>query len=214
MSESPDNKNGAPSSMIQTLCLLPTTFMLHNLHPMSGFAREYANRDIRFYQLFSLSPTLGLSHTLCSTRRVDVERSSTKQSRYEKVVAPTSKTAPVTKFTSSARVVDDDFIVPDGLEEVEDEETPPDVPLSALSLSRPSSLKRRRSQDYISMSVDGRVLFGASFLQGEHWMSEEDSSPQVSRTVNEYLENIHLGIQDRNDHGAQGLTPLYVSIAE
>jgi hypothetical protein len=45
-------------------------------------------------------------------------------------------------------------------------------------------------------------------------MSEEDSSPQVSRTVNEYLENIHLGIQDRNDHGAQGLTPLYVSIAE
>lgn len=202
---------GGKNDMLQTLCLLPTSFMLHNLNLMSGAAREYVNRNIRFYQLFSLGMDLGLSHTLCATKVVASGRSNAEPTLYETVVAPTVKGAKSSKTKNSARIIHDSFIVPDGLEESHgDSDT---LNLAVTGLVGPRSSDRGEIRDGFSMSLNARTLFETSYLQDESGRSRESILPGASRTMIEYFENLQRGFQSLRDDGPEGLTILYESFS-
>jgi hypothetical protein len=198
---------GGTNEMLQTLCLLPTSFMLHNLNPISGAAREYVNRNIRFYQLFGLHMDLGLSHALCATKMVASGRSNAKPTLYETVVAPTAKGAKSSKTKSSARIIQDSFIIPDELEESDGDIDA--LNLAVTGLAGPRSSDRGKIRDGFSMFLNARPLFETSYLQGESGRSRENILPGVSRTMVEYFENLQRGFQSLRNDGPEGLTILY-----
>jgi len=191
--------------MIQTLCLLPTSFKLQHLKPMSGPAKEYADNDIRFYQLFSLSFNFGLHHALCATRRLVSDRPGVQRKRYQIVLVPTVKDKLRSKFKGSSHFIEDDFIVPDGLEEVED--------TLNLSKANPHTLGKhnvldrgwRRLLDDKVMSINARRLFEVSFMGADVEENMEDHDPE---DMARYIRNINLDVETRKDQDHEGLATL------
>ena len=202
-----DSQSGVSSGMIQTMCLLPTSFMLHNLNPMSGPAKEYANHNIRFYQLFHLTVNLGLFHVLCATKKMASRGSIVEPVRYETVVAPTAKGTQTSKIMSSARVIEDQFIVPDGMEESDDEIDVLNVAITGLPGHNSSN--RRQIRNSLSMSLDARPLFKAAYLHGESGLFGESLSLDVPQNMLDYVQNIHTHIHDMKERGPEGLITLY-----
>lgn len=197
-----------PAGMVQTLCLLSTTFMLHNLKPMSGSAKEYADHNIRFYQLFGLSETLGLYHALCATRRIASGKSNAERTKYQTVLAPSIKDGRIGKIKSLLRIVEDQLIVPDGLEEDNDTLESFNVPRSALPKSVPFTARQNKEQDDIFFSIDARRLFKASFLEREPQEPEDSASPKRPQNMAEYSRIVQSDIEQRKNDGLQGLMTL------
>jgi hypothetical protein len=197
-----------PPGMIQTLCLLSTTFMLHNLKPMSGPAKEYADHNVRFYQLFGLSKTLGLYHALCATRRTAPGRSNAEPIKYQTVLAPTIKDRRVGKIKSLLRVIEDQFIVPDGLEEDDDILESFNVPPHAQPKSTPFTGRQNKVQDDIFVSIDARRLFKVSFLERELEGPEDSTSPEKPQSMAEHSKAVQSSIEERKKYGFQGLMTL------
>jgi hypothetical protein len=191
------------SGMVQTLCLLSTTFMLHNLKPMSGPAKQYADHNVRFYQLFGLSARLGLYHTLCAARWISLGNSST-EIKYHNVLAPTIKDRRVGKMKSSVLVVEDQFIVPDGFED--DSDT--DEILGNVRHSQPKPTHftghQNKVQHNLSLSINARRLFKASFGK-EFQKSEGSVSPKKHQTMVEYSKAVQSRVEEKKNDGIQGL---------
>jgi hypothetical protein len=196
------------SGMIQTLCLLSTTFMLRNLKPMSGPAKEYADHNIRFYQLFGLNETLGLYHALCATRQIAPGKSNAERTKYQTVLAPTIKDGRTGKIKSFLRVIEDQFIVPDGLEEDGDTLESFNVPRSTLPKPAPFSVLQNKVQDDVFSSIDARRLFKVSFLEREPEEPEDSASPERLRNMAKYSKIVESGIEQRRNQGLQGLMTL------
>jgi hypothetical protein len=197
-----------PSGMIQTLYLLSTTFMLHNPKPMSGPAKVYADHNVRFYQLFGLSKTLGLYHALCATSWIDPGKSNAEQAKYQTVLAPTIKDGQRGKIKSLLRIVEDQFIVPDGLEDDDDNLESFNVPPCALAKSAPFTRRQSEVLDDLFLSIDARRLFKASFLEREPEKHGEFAPPERFQSMAEYSKFVQSCIEQRKDNGLQGLTTL------
>ncbi len=185
------------SDILQTICVLPTPYIPHNLNPMSGPGREYFDRDIHFYQLFSVGLDLRLSHALCATRRILPERASTKFIRYQTIVAPTATRAAALNIKSSTYIVDDQFIVPDGLEDNGD-----------MTESAENTMVRSKKENHLAKTINARRLFEICFPE---ILVKNDSTGQpleTAPTVKDYSEEILQCFRIRKEHGQQGLTPL------
>jgi hypothetical protein len=197
-----------PAGMVQSLCLLSTTFMLQNLNPMSGPAKEYADHNVHFYQLFGLTETLGLYHTLCATRRIASGKSNAGRTKYQTILAPSIKDGRIGKIKSLIRVVEDQFIVPDGLEEDSDTLESFNVTRSALPKSAPFTAPQNKVQDDTFFSIDARRLFKASFLKRELEEPEASASPERSQNMVDYARIVQSGIELRKNNRLQGLMTL------
>ena len=197
-----------PSGTIQTLRLLPMTFMLHNLKPMSGPAKVYADHNVHFYQLFGLSETLGLYHALCATSWIDLGKLNAEQAKYQIVLAPTIKDGQSGKIKSLLRVVEDQFIVPDGLEDDDDNLESFNVPPCALAKSVPFTRRQREVLDDLSLSIDAYRLFKASFLERESKKPGDSTSSERFQSMAEYSKFVQSCIEQRKDNGLQGLMTL------
>lgn len=199
---------GKPASMVQTLCLLSTTFMLHNLKPMSGPAKQYADHNVRFYQLFGLGETLGLYHALCATRRIAPGESNAERTKYQTILAPTIKDGRIGKIKSLLRVVEYQFIVPDGLEEDDDTLESFNIPRPALPNSAASTGRQNKVQNDVFYSIDARRLFKVSFLERVPEEPQDSASPERPQNMASYSKIIQSGIEQRMNHGLQGLVTL------
>lgn len=194
------------SGMMQTICLLPTTFMLHNLRPMSGLAKDYTDRDVRFYQLFGLGMTCGLYHALCASRRESESKAEAIKSW--NILAPTMKESGVRKVKSSRRVVEDQFIVPDGLEDDDDAHDSFVVSCNAPHRSKYPTGYPSRAENVMSSFVDGRRLFEVSFLGEVYGKPNGSASPNEPQKMLHYLHSIYLGLEERKKQRQQGMLTL------
>ena len=197
-----------PAGVVQTLCLLSTNFILHNLKPMSGPAKEYADHNVRFYQLFGLSETLGLYHTLCATRRIILGKSNAERTKYQIVLAPTIKDGRIGKIKSFLRVIEDQFIVPDGLEEDDDTLKSFSVPRPTLPNSVASTGLQSKTPDDSNFSINARRLFKATILERAPQEPQDSASPERPQNMAGYSKIIQSGIEQRMNHGLQGLVTL------
>lgn len=196
------------SGMIQTLCLLSTTFMLHNLKPMSGPAKQYVDHNVRFYQIFGLSERLGLYHAFCATKWFSPAKSNLESIKYHNVLAPTIKDGRVGKMKSSLRVVEDQFIVPDGLEE--DDDTLESFNNLRQALPKPITFIRRQNRVHgsVLLSIDARRLFKASFLENVLEGPEDSTSPGEHQSMAEYSKTIQSEVEERKNDGLEGMMTL------
>jgi hypothetical protein len=201
------------SGMIQTLCLVSTNFMLHSLKPMSGPAKQYVDHNVRFYQLFGFSRRLGLYHALCATKWISPAKSSIESIKYHNVLPPTIKDGRVGKMRSSLRVVEDQFIVPDGLEEDDDTLESFDNLRHALLKSSTLIEHQDKVHDNLRLSIDARRLFRVSFLKNEFEGPEDLPSPEEHQSMAKYSKDVQSGIEERKNNGFEGLVTLYVSLA-
>lgn len=199
---------GKTSGIIQTLCLLSTTFMLHNLKPISGPAKQYADHNVCFYQLFGLSERLGLYHTLCATKWISPAKSNSEPIKYHNVLPPTIKDGRLGRIKSSLRVVEDQFIIPDGLEE--DDDTLGSFINLRHALPKPATftIHQNKLQDNHFLSIDARRLFKVSFLGKEFEGSEESTSHEARLSMAEYSNAIQSRVEERKNDGFQGLMTL------
>jgi hypothetical protein len=205
---SSDYQNGTPPGIIQTMCFLPTAFMLHNLKPMTGLAKEYADRDVRFYQLFGLTVNLGLYHALCAIRRTAPGEWNRETIKSWTVLAPTMKDGLTRKVKSSLRVVEDQFIVPDGLEDNGVGFELFDTSLNAPHQSKYPAENPSQATEVMSSFVDARTLFEVAFLRGAYQRTDSSSSPNEPENMADYMHGIYLAIDERRKLGQQGLMTL------
>jgi hypothetical protein len=175
---------------------------------MSGPAKEYADHNVRLYQLFGLSETLGLYHVLCAAERIIPGKSNAERTKYQTVIAPTIKDGRVGKIKSLLRVVEDQFIIPDGLEEDDDTLESFNVPHCALPKSVPFTGRQQEVQDSLFFSIDARRLFRVSFLEKELEEPEDSASPRRPQNMAEYSKIVQSSIEQRKNHGLQGLMTL------
>src|SRR5438045_6333822 len=147
--------------MILSMCLLPMSFLLHNLKPISGLAKEYANLNIRFYQLFHLTADLGLSHVICATKRL-APPAWEGSLRYAPVVAPTSRGTQTSTVISSERVTEDQFVVPDDWSSGEEDD---DSNFASTNFASPYSIISRRQQNSLSATLDARSLYRLAYIE-------------------------------------------------
>ncbi len=182
--------------------------MLHNLKPMSGPAKQYADHNIRFYQLFVLGETLGVYHALCATKWTAPGKSKSELVKYHNVLAPTIKDGRVGKIKSSLRVVEDQFMIPDGLEE--DDDIYDSLSNFRHSLPRPTTFTGHQSkvQDKLLLSVDAHRLFKVSFLEEGFRGLQDPTSPEKRESMLEYCQTVRSRIEERKNHGFQGLVTL------
>lgn len=206
----PSNRDqiGQDSGLIQSLCLLSTTFMLHNLKPMSGQAKRHLDHDIRFYQLFALSERLGLYHAFCATKWISTTKSSLDSIKYHKVSAPMIKDGRVGKTKSSLRVVEDQFIVPDGFEEEYDTVESSNNVRYAQPKSSPFTRYQKNAHDNVFLSVDASRLYKASFLEKGFRKSEGLTSRKEHQTMVEYCKAVQFRVGEIKNDGNQGVLTL------
>jgi RNA polymerase I-specific transcription initiation factor RRN6 len=150
------------------------------------------DKDVHFYQLFGLSSDLSLQHTLCATMLPFI--TNLKGPRFPAVEPPTSRMSQVTAILSS-RLVEDDFIVPDGLEDFK------------LVTSNSKKRRFRTKTDALSTqqnqipAIDARSLFDLAFPQGTGQSRQNTPNPG---TVEDYVTGLAQSVKDRLENEYQG----------
>jgi RNA polymerase I-specific transcription-initiation factor len=194
---------------IQTLCVVPALLKLSATKEISGPGRTYLDRDVRFYQLFKLSVNLALSCSLCATSP-PMPRPSGRPPKHLSVQAPTTKVPKVSKL-SSALVVEDQFIVPDSLDDsqyiLESVGTSP----AQVWRGSPGAVQNR-GQNQLSMTFNAHRLFKKAFFERQDKDSLRSSSPGKPYMMAEYMEQVWNAVMEKKEHGLQGTSTLYVTI--
>jgi hypothetical protein len=193
--------------MIQTLCIIPATFKPSSTNEISGPGRVYFDQGVRFYQLFGLGANLALSYSLCATSS-PVARLPGRPIKHLTVQAPTARVSKVSKL-SSALVVEDQFVVPDGLDDNHYIIEGVDTPLAPVWEKSPGNAQSR-VQNQLLMTVDARRLFKVAFFDSEGTRSASPSSPGQSHTMVECMEQVLRAVTEKRENGLQGTSTMYV----
>jgi hypothetical protein len=187
-----EDESFTASDPIMSLCLLPTSFLEHSLNPMSGLAKDYANLNIRFYQLFYLTAGLGLYHSMCATKRL-VPEHGLEALRYKPVVAPTTRGTTNVKIRSAQRVLDDEFIVPDDWNS-EDENEP-----KGFHTTDVAAIGSVRQRTEPTGALDARLVYSAI----NHARSGEANRSMTSDTVSDFVDKVREHLQNHKEGGSK-----------
>ncbi len=105
------------ASHLMTLCLVPTRQISDSLAGSSLSENEPIEDKGRFYQIFSLGPEFDLFHALLTTTSQESHTPYNEAPGFEAVLP---SHAHISKVRSSRHVVDDDFVVPDELDDLDE----------------------------------------------------------------------------------------------
>lgn len=186
---------------MQTLTVLPTVFLQNPVVPSSGPAKEYLDRNVQIYQLLALNKYLALSCSLCSKISTPGTFTSTSSIAHG-VLIPTTRARQGVKALSSTLVVEDQFIVPDGLDDNDHRST------VSQALAVPSQKDQTKLINDLSSTINARSLFETAF--GGSFDTAFSSLQTEKHTVRDFIENVSIEIEARKNHGPEGFTPLLV----
>jgi hypothetical protein len=187
------------SAVIQTLCIIPSSIVQNSRIPGPGPAKDYLDRDVRFYQLFVLNTLLGLSVAICCATPSKSSTLTGAWSSDHAVTAPTTKiTRPGKNVLSSARIIGEENFIDDGLDA--ELNNPSSVP--SLSVDK-STIEAKNDT---SLYLNAQSLFEAAFE--EHSGPGLALSPTNEQFVSDYVEHIIKALEIRKSLGMQGYTNL------
>lgn len=185
-----DNDEHPRSRLLQTLYVTPATLTSNASVRTAGLGRRYMERGVKFHQIWALRIDLELATTLCATSLVDdVENINT---NLDPVLPPMTQVAQGRNAIGSRHVMDDLFIVVDGLDEdiLED---------SAFQRFRSSAGRERHStmmgnmRNDLSLRVNSRTIFQRSFMNVDTTIGPDIqgvNSPNASETATALLQRI------------------------
>jgi RNA polymerase I-specific transcription initiation factor RRN6 len=187
-----DSEESAESA-IASLCIIPASLMPTAVGAISGPGKEYLEKRNEFYQLLSLGSSLEVSQTLVATTKLSNASADCKRTKYQTIVPPTKAIPAKTSRVLSGRLADD-FIVPDGLEDSDDETgdfISAKVNVEDLNESKPGAY-----------TIDATTLYEIVF--GEKDITIEE--PELQLSMSDYIQTIIGGIHHRKELGKQGLS--------
>jgi hypothetical protein len=185
--------------VVQTLCIVPATLRLGSMKETPGTSRPYLDQDARFYQLFELGVDLSLSYSLCATSSPAPGRLGRPAKRLS-VLAPTFKVPKVLKL-SSQLVTEDQFVVPDGLDDNQ-------YIIEGIN-GKSSEDMYSRSRNQLFMTIDAYRLFKIAF-EREDKNTIRPSPLAQPHAMAGYVEQVWKAIAEKIEHGIEGTSTVYV----
>jgi hypothetical protein len=188
--------------VVQTLCIVPATLRLGSMKETPGPSRSYLDQDARFYQLFELGVNLSLSYSLCATSPPIPGRLGRPAKRLN-ILAPTFKVPKVLKL-SSQLVTEDQFVVPDGLDDNQ-------YIIEGVNGSswKSSENMYSRSRNQLFMTIDAYRLFKIAF-EREDKNTIRPSPLAQPHAMAGYVEQVWKATAEKREHGIQGTSTVYV----
>jgi hypothetical protein len=188
--------------LLQTLSVVPAPFITNSSMQEPGLGLQYLERNIRFCQIWVLSSDLEMSTTLgafVNTQEVGQQ--------HKHIIAPTMKSAQFSNLVASLPMIDDYFVVPDGL----DDESASIVKGNKISSQHNGqTISDAKAHNDLRMRVNSRKVFQRVFMDvsPDDLHTIGDHSRTSSESMAELLLRIESCIQQANQHGSLAMPTL------